>query len=230
MRYELITKKNMSKTKFGAIFMASTMFLSSCTTSYQAASGVTGAMIGARVGETIGFLTGRGYFRGDNAALGSLIGMGVGAALGVGVAATIEKSEKRAYESQYQNDDYQQRDYTYEPTHVQSNFISIADVSYTDGNGDGYISKGETIEIEGYITNKTSDPITDMVINLDVDNTKDFTVSPSLTTSLLPNQRIRYTGRIYCKKARRASQVSVKLNTSLNGQALTHEAIIVPTK
>lgn len=224
----------MNKTRIGAIFMASTMLFASCTTSYQASSGVRGAMIGARVGETVGFLTGRGHFRGDNAALGSLIGMGVGAALGVGIAATIEKNERQAYESPYQRDDYQQNsssynNQSYTPS-LQSNLVNITDVSYTDGNGDGYVSKGETIEIEGYITNKTNSPLSELVIFLDTDNQKDFVVSPSLTTTLLPNQRIRYTGRIYCKKTRRTSQLKVILNASLGNQTQNNETLIIPTR
>lgn len=214
--------------------MASTMLFASCTTSYQASSGVAGAMIGARVGETVGFLTGRGYFRGDNAALGSLIGMGVGAALGVGVAATIEKNERQAYESQYQREDYLQGSSSYStPNHtqpLQSNLVNISDLSYTDGNGDGYVSKGETIEIEGYITNKTNSPLSDLVIFLDTDNQKDFVVSPSLTTTLLPNQRIRYTGRIYCKKTRRSPQLKVSLNASLGNQTQNNETMIILTR
>ena len=98
----------MKKTKITCLTLATVMMASSCTSSYQAAGGMTGAMIGSSVGEAVGFLSGHGPFRGENAALGSLIGMGIGAVLGVGIASQIEENEKveaRRYEER-NNDSY----------------------------------------------------------------------------------------------------------------------------
>ena len=84
----------MKQTKVACIVLALAMMVSSCGSAYQAESGARGAIIGGHVGEMVGLLSGHGHFRGENAALGSLIGMGIGAILGVSVASQIEEKEK----------------------------------------------------------------------------------------------------------------------------------------
>lgn len=234
----------MKKMKFGALVMAGAIVVSSvssCTSSFQATSGATGAMIGSRVGEAIGFVSGRGHFRGHNAALGSLIGAGVGAALGVGIASHIEKQERQAYDrdeadhrhSAQRSDERVRNNSDYQTgggysgndefggnsgysANSNTAVLSISELSYMDADGDGYFSKGEVCEIEGFIKNNTNTVLNDVVIYLGTDNEKDFSKSPSLTTTLQPGQKIRYTGRICCKKARRGQAVNVNLNV-MNG-------------
>ena len=82
----------MDKRNMASIALATLILASSCNSSYEAAGGVTGAVIGARVGETIGFLAGSGFYRGESAALGSLIGTGVEPE--PSVAMTEEANEK----------------------------------------------------------------------------------------------------------------------------------------
>ena len=94
--------------------------------------------------------------------------------------------------------------------------VSISDLNYMDGNGDGYLSKNETIEIEGFITNTSGNRLNNIVIYLTVDNEKNYSVSPSLTTSLEKGQKIRYTGRVHCKKAHKSKVVNVQLNVAQN--------------
>jgi len=221
------------------------MLASSCTSSYQAAGGVTGAMIGSHVGETVGFLSGHGRFRGENAALGSLIGMGIGAMLGVGIASQIEQNEKaeaglyddggdfrdnrRNAQSNggYNGDmDYQIGGGSYNGS-TSSAVVSISELNYMDADGDGYISKDETIEVEGFITNTSNSTLHDIVIYLSVDNPKAFTISPSLTTTLLPGQKIRYTGRVHCTKTRGSQSVSINLNTTYAGKTNTSNTLFV---
>ena len=216
--------------------LASIIMASSCSSSYQASAGVTGAMIGGHVGETVGFLTGRGHFRGENAALGSLIGMGVGAVLGISVANQIEKNEQAANSRSYDSDaDYQTGggagyndgyngsygNGNYQGTKTQSytlcHGLELSDLSYTDSNGDGMLSKNEIIEVESIITNTSNKPLRDVVIWLDVDNVKYCSVSPSLTTTIEPAEKLRYTGRIYCKKARQGKAITISLCTSHAG-------------
>ena len=87
------------------LFLTVLVLVSSCNSAYQASSGISGALLGGSVGETVGFLTEHGRFRGENAALGNLVGMGVGAVLGVGIASQIEKNE-RAADVQYTEESY----------------------------------------------------------------------------------------------------------------------------
>lgn len=234
----------MKKIQMTSLLLAALMLASSCSSSYQASGGVTGAMIGSNVGETIGFLSGRGHFRGKNAALGSLVGMGVGAALGVGIASQVEKNEAAArrqkgnstndYRTNTDNGYYGGQDYqigggSYNGSYNSAS-ISISDLNYMDANGDGYISKGETIEVEGFITNTTHAPIYNLVIYLSTSNPKAFTISPSLTTTLQAGQRIRYTGRIHCKKAHKNQPVNVTLNATHAGQNAVSNSLFVKTR
>jgi uncharacterized membrane protein len=96
-----------------------------------------------------------------------------------------------------------------------------------DGDGDGYLSKGETIEIEGFITNTTREQLNNIVIYLSTDNNKNCSISPSLTTSLEPGQRIRYTGRIHCKKAKKNQSVSVRLNVAYADKTNTSNPLTI---
>jgi hypothetical protein len=218
----------MKRNKVLSVALATLILTSSCGTSYQAAGGVTGAMIGGQVGEAIGFLTGHGPFRGENSALGNLVGMGVGAVLGVGIASQIERNEQAAntqtYDAPYE--DYQTRGGAYMGA-APSVRTNISPLNYMDGDGDGYLSKGETIEIEGFITNTTREQLNNIVIYLSTDNNKNCSISPSLTTSLEPGQRIRYTGRIHCKKAKKNQSVSVRLNVAYADKTSTSNPLTI---
>mgnify|MGYP002859307387 CR=1 FL=1 len=231
--------------------LATLMLASSCTSSYQAAGGLTGAMIGSHVGSAVGFLSGSGRYRGDSSALGSLIGMGVGAILGVGIASQIEENEKaeaKRYEERAneertsrnsENGYYGDADYqigggaydggTYNGASSQATFVSLSELSYMDADGDGCISKDETIEVEGYITNTSNSVLNDIVINLEVSDPKAFSISPSLTTNLQPGQKIRYTGRVHCLKTRRNQSVNINLVTTYAGKSCSSTSLIVRT-
>ena len=233
----------MKMTKFTCSALAVAMLASSCTSSYQAAGGLNGAIIGSHVGSAVGFLSGHGHFRGENAALGSLIGMGIGAVLGVGIASQIEENEKteaRRYEertSGYNNRNtneevpYQTGGGAYNGTmsngQVASALISVSDLTYMDVDGTGYISKDETIEVEGFITNTSNSVLRDIVIQLEVSDPKAFSISPSLTTTLQPGQKIRYTGRVHCLKTRGNSSVGINLHVSYAGKTYTSNDIYV---
>lgn len=241
----------MKKTQITCSALAVTMLVSSCTSSYQAAGGMNGAIIGSHVGSAVGFLTGHGHFRGENAALGSLIGMGIGAVLGVGIASQIEENEKaeaRRYEErnggyQTQNTEenipYQTGGGAYNGTisdtpisksTTPSALVSLSDLTYMDVDGNGYISKDETIEVEGFITNTSESVLRDIVIQLEVSDPKAFSVSPSLTTTLQPGQKIRYTGRVHCLKTRGNSSVGINLHATYAAKTYTSNDIYVGVK
>lgn len=252
----------MKKNQITCLTLAAALLASSCTSSYQAAGGVTGAMIGSHIGGAVGALSGHGHFRGESAALGSLIGMGIGAILGVGITSQIEEQERaeaRRYEDYGQdrttvsNDGYydnhvgyqisggnQSGNQTVQENHnyqigsyngsTTSTVLSISDLTYMDADGDGYISKDETIEVEGYITNTTNSILRDIVIFLDVSDPKAFSISPSLTTTLQPGQKIRYTGRVHCLRTRSITSVGINLNTVYAEKTYTSNSLFVGVK
>lgn len=223
------------------------MFVSSCTSSYQAASGATGAIIGGNVGHAIGFLSGHGHFRGENAALGSLIGMGVGAMLGVSIA---NQNEQRAreeaaarqrygypeqgapttseYGSGVETPDYQIGGGAYQGSLPAP--VSITDPTYMDADGDGLLSKGETIEVESYITNTSDAPLRDIVILISANNERNLRLSPSLTTTLQPGQKIRYTGRVHCEKSLRGQPVAINIMTRHEGRQYASSTLVIRTR
>lgn len=231
----------MKKTRITCLTLATVMLASSCSSSYQASGGVTGAMIGGEVGRAVGFLSGHGHFRGENAALGSLIGMGVGALLGVGIASQIEEKEKaearRGYEdygnggveNHRNSGDYQTRGGADAVSSAHTS-ISISDLSYMDADGDGYLSKDETLEVEGFITNTSDDVLYDVVIYITTNAPKFVSLSPSLTTNLQPGQKIRYTGRVHCNKVHKGQGITLNLNTDYAGRTNTSECLIVRMK
>ena len=247
----------MKKNQITCLTLATALLVSSCTSSYQAAGGVTGAMIGSHVGGAIGALSGHGHFRGESAALGSLIGMGIGAILGVGITSQIEEQERERAEAR-RNENYDQvntrnddgyydnnvgyqtsggyqgvaenNNYQIAKGSVASTVLTISDISYMDADGDGYISKDETIEVEGYITNTSNSVLRDIVIYLNVNEPKSFSVSPSLTTTLQPGQKIRYTGRVHGKRTRGHTTLGINLNTDYAGKTYTSNTLFVGVK
>lgn len=225
-----------------AILMAAVTLFSSCETSGQAAAGLTGAAIGGTIGSAIGGATGGGYgrygrygyyhYNGQGAALGSLIGMGVGAALGVAIQKSAEDNERRQYESarEYRNyeqepnysNSYSSNSYTPAPRRLP---IHISEVTYFDGNGDGYMSKGETLEVETYIENNSNSTLYDVDIILNTQESKYVTVSSPLTITLEPRQKIKYSGRIYCRKAKHGRSVPLTITISTGKQMAQSETI-----
>ena len=249
----------MKKNRITCLTLATALLVSSCTSSYQAAGGVTGAMIGSHVGGAVGALAGHGHFHGRNAALGSLIGMGIGAILGVGITSQIEEQERaesrryedhRRSEGNVQYDGYENDNVDYQTsggyqggqdnpgyhiskssnTPVASSVLSISELTYMDTDGNGYISKGETIEVEGYITNTSNSVLRDIVIHLDVNDNKAFSVSPSLTTTLQPGQKIRYTGRVHCIRTRNVESLGINLNTDYAGKTYSSNSLFLGVK
>lgn len=232
--------------KILAILLGVSVLASSCASSYQASGAMNGAMVGSTVGRAVGALSGRGCFHGRNAALGSLIGAGVGTILGVGITSAIEQKERRAYENQssYEADNYAPAGGAYDhqyntpsrPNTVYSGAhggayntldVAISELTYTDANGDGCISKGETIEVQTFITNTTNTVLRDIVLSLNVSDPNNLRVSPSLTTTLRPGQRIRYTGRVYCTRARNGRWSNIHLTATCNGRSVVSEVIAV---
>ena len=229
----------MKSIKTLSLIVATSVLVASCTSYNQAAAGVTGAALGSRIGRDIGWLTSGHHFGGRNAALGSLIGAGVGAALGVGIQNSIENSRanragRTVERSQdpYSSDDYQTgggaSDYSrtpvngntsYNRTTASNKYVSVESLTYMDGDGDGYISKGETIEVDTYITNISDKKLRSVRISLNVSEEKYVTFSSPLIIDLNPGQKVKYTGRIYCQKTK--SDYPVNVSVDVNAEGMT---------
>jgi len=234
-------------------FLSASLLLNSCTSSSQAAAGLTGAAIGSNIGGAIGSVTGGSgyyygpwyrYYNGQGAALGSLIGMGVGAALGVAIQKSVEDSERRSYESQYDNSYENSQGYSQQPERenqggayynnqyggAYNNYsdrqsIRISGLTYRDGNGDGYMSKGETLEVETYIKNVSKSTLYNVYISLDTQDSRYAIVSSPLTITLDPGQKVRYSGRIYCRRSKKNRIVPLTVSVSAGNQTVQSETL-----
>lgn len=240
--------RSMNKIKFFSLIAAASILISSCSSYSQAAAGLTGAAVGSRLGRDVGYLAGGWRFGGSSSALGSLIGAGVGAALGVGIHNSIEQNRERRMAERNQRYDHNSQSSTfddyqigggaggyeqgganqsksnvsgYSNTPVSNGYISISPISYMDADGDGYMSKGEPVEVETYITNVSGSALRDVTIAIDVANNRYVTVSNPINTSLHPGQKIRYTGRIYCQKRKSAAWVNVCVSVYAGGKKLS---------
>lgn len=241
----------MKNLKALSLILATSILVASCTSYSQAAAGLTGAAVGSHIGRDIGYLAGGGYygFGGRSSALGSLIGAGVGAALGVSIQNGIERSRERRYE-EHQNrrqnddrgsatDDYQtgggnshsgQGNSSWSRPSASNSFITVEPLTYMDADGDGYVGKGETIEVCTYITNTSNAPLRDVTISLVASDLRYVTLSSPLVTTLSPGQKIRYTGRVYCQKTKYNKPVDINVNVKVNGSTLSSGIVSIYMK
>ncbi len=165
--------------------------------------------------------------------------MGVGAAIGVGIANSIEhkakkkaeEREKSRYDDSYAySSDYQTSGGAQTPQSAGLSYIDISDITYMDADGDGCISKGETCQIDAYITNKSNSTLSDVTITMFTDQAKRVTLSNPLITTLSPGQQVHYTGRVYCSKTKRDQGVQIMLNVSDGTGSANSETIYIPMK
>jgi hypothetical protein len=112
-----------------------------------------------------------------------------------------------------------------------TSIISISELTYMDSDGDGSITKGESIEVESFVTNTTNSVLRDVVISLNVSDSKACSFSPSLTTTLQPGQKIRYTGRIHCNRRPRGNtSIGVNLSTLYSGKTCSSNNLYVKVR
>lgn len=219
--------------------LATAILATSCTSTSQTYAGFAGASLGSNVGSLIGAATGSGHghhrhYSGQGAALGSLIGMGVGAALGVAIQKSVEEGGRRNRDDAPADNTYNYApNQTSTPNHTPKHPttrtetrpatalpLRISELTYFDGNGDGLLSKGETIEVETYIRNTGRTTLHDLHIALDTRQNKHVSISSPLTITLEPGQTVKYSGRIYGKRSRSGHAVPLTiLIASAQGQA-----------
>lgn len=221
---------------YTCLMMAVAVLTTSCTSTSQTFAGFAGASLGSNIGGVIGAASsGRHHhYSGQGAALGSLIGMGVGAALGVAIQKSVEEGDRRQTESSmnetYYNAPEQRtatRNYKTESRPVQSLPVRISELIYFDGNGDGLLSKGETIEVETYIKNTSNHTLRNVQIALDTQQSKYVSVSSPLTITLDPGQKVKYSGRVYGKRARRGQNITLTIRITEGNREAQSETLYV---
>ncbi|MBR1465405.1 MAG: hypothetical protein IJ607_03485 [Bacteroidaceae bacterium] len=219
--------------------------LSSCSYSgYESYLGtMAGAEIGGIIGQSIGWMNTSRHSGPGNAMLGGIIGTVAGAAIGNAIgneAAESRKAQEREYRrnrrhddrhrsNRYQNNNSSHDSYDYsggyqteggrDYTKSASNII-ISNLKYEDENGDGLISKYETINVIYEITNTTSRDI-DVRLAIGNNSNHNFEFSPETEATIAAGKTIRYKAKVFCKSLPRDSytDIPVYANSSQAGSA-----------
>ena len=199
---------------------AVSIVMSSCRTNQMTRSeyygGTMGAYIGGVIGEALGVTLGRDSYTG--AVIGNAVGTLAGAVIGSSMAGKDRRDITRNIGRDRDTDDYNVYSNPYGnygeampdrplPPPPAPQFGSapvgteliISNVTYEDENGDGYISKDETICVSYDVWNASKQEVEVTLVIIDPVNQKHIAFSPATTLSMMPGQRMRYKAKAYCK-------------------------------
>lgn len=97
--------------------------------------------------------------------------------------------------------------------------LAISHVTFEDEDGDGRISRNETVNIMYEVTNKGHRTYSDVILKVDVeDDARKFALSPSTTTTIAPGQTVRYKAKAFCKSRTSSGNVTFRVSAnSMNG-------------
>lgn len=213
--------------------MAGTV-LSSCTYSgYESYLGtMAGAEIGGIIGESIGWMNTSRHSGPGNAMLGGIIGTVAGAAIGNAIgneAAESRKAEQREMRRRHkERQSRQQSDYGYSGYQTEggrsytksAGSLVISNLKYEDENGDGLLSKYETVNVIYEVSNPTD---RDVEVRLTTGNNSNHNLefSPETVTTIGAGKTIRYKAKVFCKSVPRDSytEIPVYATSSQAGSA-----------
>lgn len=196
--------------------LASTLLfssMSSCGTmdSRSYLGTMAGAEIGGTIGEAIGWMATSRHDGPGKAMLGSIVGTIVGAAVGNSLSS---KSEREAETSAYigkkmRKADTSESSYDDLSTNYSACPLVISNLTYQDEDGDGRISKYETINVIYEVTN-TSDHIVAATLSIDdAENAKTMVFSPSTDLMIDSHQTIRYKAKAFCNGRPKNDRVNI---------------------
>lgn len=212
--------------------------LSGCTYSgYESYAGtMVGAQIGSVIGESIGWLSTSRHGGPGTAMLGSVIGTAVGAVIGnsIGNEAAESKRQERAERKQRQRAERANRVARQEETDnydfsgiqteggrdasvaaINNNSLVISNLHYEDEDGDGKMSKYETVNVIYEVHNPNSYPVDANLIT--GDNNPNLEFSPVTNTRIEAGKSIRYKAKVFCKKVPDGNYTEIPLAVSGEG-------------
>lgn len=220
--------------------------VSSCsyTSSGNYLGTMAGAEIGGVVGEALGWMSTDRHSGPGRAMMGSIIGTVAGAAIGNSLTkdrareypeeVNIGRRNDRKYDSQgndigyqtgggYDNSGRERDSYGDYGSYGNRNGFSfstsdlaISHVTFEDEDGDGRISRNETINIIYEISNKGHRTYDDVVLKVDVEENevRRFALSPSTTVSIAPGKSVRYKAKAFCKSKPTDGNVIFRVSAS----------------
>lgn len=248
--------KKIAITSLAAVFLLSS--ITSCETMDQRSylGTMAGAEIGGTIGEALGWLSTSRHDGPGKAMLGSIIGTVAGAAIGNVLSSKSSKKEaarsyddysyNRQNESDYQTgggyDSYDYNNYNYnqsrqskksrkaqDDTYAYNNgMLTISRVSYQDEDGDGRISKYETVNVIYEVTNHGQSTATVTLSIDDAENARNFAFSPSNTVDMRPGETIRYKAKVFCKSRPSSGYANVRVYARSQGAGSAASSVRIP--
>lgn len=223
-----------------ALIGSSTLMSCDISSSRNYMGTMAGAEIGGVIGEALGWMSTSRHDGPGKAMLGSIVGTVAGAAIGNAMTkdnttrTTVGRRDNvrdnRRYEEDFNPgyqiggggnyDGYTNRDNNNYagPARGGSNsysFLTIGNVSYQDEDGDGRISRNETINIIYEVTNTSKNAVDDVELKIEtIDGDKYFAVSPSTSVKIAAGECIRYKAKAFCKSRPSKSPAQFKLLAS----------------
>mgnify|MGYP002852463750 CR=1 FL=1 len=205
--------------------------LTSCftTNSSDYLGTMVGSDIGGMLGSSLGMASTRGSFGGG--LFGGIVGSAAGAAVGNKISKNSrinrqqKRQEKLRAQSEQANDenisssnglndeigDFQSEGgAVYESD--KSNF-TIGNISLTDTDGDGMMSKDEILKLVCDVTNLSSTD-TDVVITTGDQGNSRLSFSPGIQATIEGGKSIRYTSKIRCDKLPSSPTIDVPVMVS----------------
>lgn len=216
---------------FMSTVLVTGMSLSSCT--YNGYEGYLGTMAGAEIGgvigESIGWMSTSRHHGPGNALLGGIIGTVAGAAIGNAIgndAADARRERQRRYRQEQHTTTYRgtstdKAGYEYDnfSSGAGTNALVITNLKYEDEDGDGVISKYETINVIYEVTNTSARNVEVSLVT--GNNNSNFEFSPETTTTIEAGSTIRYKAKVFCKSVPKNvyTEIPVYVRSSTLGNA-----------
>lgn len=186
----------MKRNSFFVLIVATVLAGCSFSSNSNYMGTMVGAEIGGVIGEAIGIAT---HNRGPLSAMtGRVIGTAVGAAAGYQI--TKQADEKRNNKQNDHNISNQSDIEIPGSFYSNNSALRIVNVSYEDENGDGKISRNETINIIYEVENISERNLNDVELVLTcLTDQNAFMTSPAEKVSIEAGQTIRYKAKAFCK-------------------------------
>lgn len=111
------------------------------------------------------------------------------------------------------NREYNQKNQSYQ--YNNNSRLAIKNVYFQDEDGDGRISRNETVNIVYEITNTSNMRYNDVVLKIEtINNERNFALSPATTVSMAPGETIRYKAKAFCKSRPMSNLASFRVSAS----------------
>ena len=118
---------------------------------------------------------------------------------------------------------YQDNSYT-----SNNGMLTISKVSYQDEDGDGRISRYETVNVIYEVTNDGQSTATVTLSVDDPDNSRNFAFSPSNTIDMRPGETVRYKAKVFCKSKPSSGFTNVRVYARSQTAGAASSSVRIP--